>query len=170
MEFRAFALRGKYKTNYLAFIDILGFKNVLDTKCYNNPNYILELFSEADSAAHRDEFYGVKKLFLSDSILMWTPHRSAILYLIENCESIQKHLFLHGHLVRGVIVKGDHYSGDIESFNTRTKKKLSFPDHLIVSPALVKAYLKEQSLKIPVIKIEGDVLIDMPLVFKKNKK
>jgi hypothetical protein len=101
---------------------------------------------------------------------MWTTNKAAIPYLIENCHALQEKLFNKGHLVRGVIVKGKHYTGNIESLETRLNKRISFPDHIIVSPVLVKAYIKEQSLKIPVIQVEGAVLNNMPKVKAKKSK
>jgi hypothetical protein len=169
MLLRLMSEKGKYDTVYFAFVDILGFKNILQTKCKNNPNYLLRILSEADAASHRDQFYGVKKIYLSDSILMWTKHRSAIPYLFENCENIQKYLFLKGHLVRGVIVKGKHYTGNLGSLETKLGKEEFYPDHILVSPVLVKAYLQEQAITQPVIKAEGAVLNDYPAQLKSGK-
>ncbi len=162
MEMRIFSERGAYRTTYLAFIDILGFKNVLYSNCLKSPNYLLRILSAADSAVRRDEWHGIHKMFLSDSIVLWTHDRFAIPFLIENCETVQERLFIEGHLVRGAIVKDNHYSGDIESYNTRLDKRLSFPNHVIVSPAMTKAFQAEEHFEEPFIKAEGAVLNDVP--------
>lgn len=174
MLLRVMSEKGKYQTVYFALIDILGFKNILINNCKINPTYLLKIISEADDASSRGPWYGINKIFLSDSILMWTPHKNAIPYLLENCERLQEKLFLKGHLVRGAIVKGLHYSGALESLDTKARKMEVFPDHILVSPALVKAYTYEQSLSDPVIKCEGAVLNDVPKILKqkssKNQK
>ncbi len=150
--------QGKYQTAYFALIDILGFKNILQHKCKRNPNYLLSIISEANSSTKYGSWYGINQIFLSDSILMWTPHKSALPFLFENCQRIQYNLFLKGHLVRGVIVKEKHYTGNALMLDTKSGEESTLIDNIMVSHALVKAYVQEQQIKVILPRKSGHMI------------
>ena len=77
---------------------------------------------------------------------MWTTHQNALPFLFENCERVQYSLFFKGHLVRGVLIKDKHYSGDVKYLDTRSGSDLLYLNNILVSPALVRAFIEEKKL------------------------
>lgn len=125
----------QYTQYYVAFLDILGFKNLV-----NDPNTscqdILDTY-EYVSYRHKN-FFGdkskhlrdsIKIKIMSDSICLYTEAgiRNALFFLIAYCVAFQHDLLVRNPsvLVRGGITVGDMYA----------------KDDVIFGPALTEAYL-----------------------------
>jgi len=134
----------KYQNCYVAFIDMLGFKNLINSKetsckrvldvykCFDNAIPTLEIGN--DSERHFvEELKYIKMKIMSDSICIYIEAhvKNALLCLASVCFNIQEKLLTLAKpiLIRGAIVHGDIYAeGDIT-----------------FGPAVTKAYLMEEN-------------------------
>lgn len=162
------ALRGKakYQDVYLAYLDVLGFKNLMKRYARSSPQPIARLFDRIDGAVEHPRVSGLTKRYLSDSILIWCTHPASLPYMFDVCHALQDELLREGCLVRGAIVFGQHYSGHFAQLNLATGERNEKSDEILVSPALVKAYTIESQLSEPVIKIERAVAKAYDELFK----
>lgn len=128
----------KYDDYYIAFLDILGFSNIVKEK---DANYIHKIFTNVKMAKKlvpKDRGGSIKEktkfYFFSDSIVVAIPsnEENAFASISSNCLLIQHALWSYGPPVwlRGAIVKGSLYCGKTEIFG----------------PALVEAYKLEENL------------------------
>lgn len=134
----------QYQNCYVAFIDILGFKNLINceaTSCnkildiYNCLNNIIPTLNIIDDDNKRIPIKGVndiKTKIMSDSICIYidTTVKNALLCLVAVCITMQDRLLRLEEpiFVRGAITKGSIYAnGDIT-----------------FGPALTQAYLMEE--------------------------
>lgn len=133
----------QYTQYYVAFLDILGFKNLVsDPACScEGIMSIYELAQNKHQIFFKDESENVrnsiKMKIMSDSICLYirTDFPNALHYLLVYCVSFQYDLFITKNLLmRGGITSGDMYAkGDI-----------------IFGPALTEAYLlEEKNAKVP---------------------
>ena len=125
-----------------------------------SPQHLVRLFEKIDDAVHHPRESGLVQQYLSDSILIWCTRPSSLPYMFDVCNMLQDELLLEGCLIRGAIVSGQHYQGCFDQLNLSTGARNRKSGEIIISPALVKAYLIESKLWEPVIKVEGAVLID----------
>lgn len=162
------ALRGtaKYQKVYLAYLDVLGFKNLMIRYARTSPQPIAKLFERIDDAVEHPRVSGLTKKYLSDSILIWCTHPASLPYMFDVCHVLQDELLREGCLIRGAIVFGQHYCGHFDQLNLATGERNEKSDEILVSPALVKAYTIESQLREPVIKIEGTVATAYDGLFK----
>lgn len=127
-----------YRNYYIAFLDILGFSNIVKTQ---DANYIHKIFSNIKMAKRlvpKDRGGPIKEktkfYFFSDSIVVAIPsdEENAFESISSNCLLIQHILWSYGPpvWVRGAIVKGPLYCGETEIFG----------------PALIEAYKLEENL------------------------
>ena len=133
----------QYSQYYVAFLDILGFKKLVDNpdiscedivSVYEFTLYKYENFFK-NSAKKIDN--NIEMKIMSDSICLYikTDVPNALLYLIAYCTTLQYDL-LRGKklLLRGGITSGDMY----------------VKDDVIFGPALTEAYLlEERNAKVP---------------------
>lgn len=150
----------QYQTCYLAFLDILGFKNLInDTtiscqeivdiyKCFDKDKAIpgLEIGDEVKRHVV-EEVKDINIKIMSDSICVYVKSdtRNALLCLAAVCLNIQSNLLNLPRpiLVRGAIVLGDIYADKDTTFG----------------PALTKAFLMEKNnAKYPRIIITKEIL------------
>ena len=163
---RALRRKPRYQDVYLAYLDVLGFKNLMKRYAKESPRHLVRLFEKIDDAVHHPRESGLVQQYLSDSILIWCTRPSSLPYMFDVCNMLQDELLLEGCLIRGAIVSGQHYWGYFDQLNLATGARNKQSGEIIISPALVKAYLIESKLWEPVIKIEGSVLIDHNSLFK----
>ena len=145
----------QYKKCYVAFLDVLGFKEMIKIK---SCEYIYEVFSKEFKQKIKQIYLGttlvsdmsnVEMKVMSDSICFYIDSsiRNSLFALVCGIAHFQNELlcFKEPVLTRGAIVHGDIFSeGDI-----------------IYGPAFVNAYLKEEKLaKYPRI-ILDEGLIDI---------
>lgn len=155
------ALRGrpKYQNVYLAYLDILGFKNLMEKHAQDSPHYIARLFQKIDGVVQHPRISGLVQRYLSDSILIWCTHPASLPFMFDVCHFLQDELLREGCLIRGAIVSGQHYNQYFDQVNMATGERDKKSGEILISPALVKAYRIESSLSEPVIMVEGSVAI-----------
>ena len=142
----------QYTKYYVAFLDILGFK-----KLVNNPEISCEeIINIYDYALYKHETFfkdtagdvrsNIKMKIMSDSICLYikTDFPDALLYLAGYCTVFQHDLLLVKNLlVRGGITSGEMYA----------------KDDIIFGPALTEAYLlEEHNAKFPRIIIRKETI------------
>ena len=129
----------QYTTCYIAFLDILGFKDLIKTRTCNElfeifttkmKQHIGAVYKETDEILNMDN---VKIKVMSDSICFFIDStvRNALFGLTVTCARFQNELMKMSTpiLCRGAIVKGDlFWDGDI-----------------IFGPGFVEAYLMEEN-------------------------
>lgn len=132
----------QYTQYYVAFLDILGFKNLVnnsDHSCqeimeiYDLMQYKYETFFKGDAEIQNN----IKMKIMSDSICLYikASFPNALHYLISYCVVFQFDLLVaKGLLLRGGITLGDMYT----------------QDDIIFGPALTEAYLlEEENARVP---------------------
>ncbi len=117
----------EYVEYYIAFLDILGFKDIINKKSFNEVNKIFDnlLIIKQDimnSSSIFNEFLnerGLGNLFdnivlniMSDSIIIAIParHMNSLAFVTEYCRRVQASFIKDGILIRGAITKGEFYS------------------------------------------------------------
>lgn len=109
-----------YEDRYVAFIDILGFKNLLKEDKVNNIKSVLEVFYKEQQENYNKNksnksSIGVEISLFSDSLIISYPVKDNItnadnlFYLIMDIIFIQFDLAFRGVFVRGGIAKGKLY-------------------------------------------------------------
>lgn len=130
----------QYKKCYVAFLDVLGFKEMIKTK---SCEYIYEVFSKEFKQKIKQIYLGttlvsdvsnVEMKVMSDSICFYIDSniKNSLFALVCATAHFQNELlcFEDPVLTRGAIVYGDIFS----------------EDDIIYGPAFVDAYLKEEKL------------------------
>lgn len=141
---------------YVAFLDILGFKNKLGNITQNEAKQYIMQFSSVIYSV----FQGVNNIngyIVSDSVILYTDNTEGVslIELIKVVEKICKTEFsLNGIIIRGAISKGEFdYVPAIELNNLQKQ--------LIVGEAYVDAYLLESSIKTIGINLSQQVYEDL---------
>ncbi len=145
----------EYKEHYVAFLDILGFKELLKE---NSCDSVFSIFSTLRENTHSqmtlngakiEAYEYIKHTILSDSIVVYIESDidDAFSTLIDVCKKLQMALASRETpiLIRGGIAKGN----------------LFWDEGIIYGSGLVKAYLMESNLaKYPRIVFSGETLED----------
>lgn len=135
-----------YQDCYVAFLDILGFKNIILSKSVNNFDQVNEIFEllirirneiihENNSVeADYDFSKTVEETMIrisSDSVVIATPaiFKNSLSFITECCRRYQSELLKKEILIRGAITKGDFYLNKEKMFGK----------------ALVDAYVYEEN-------------------------
>ncbi len=143
----------EYKEHYVAFLDILGFKEHLKK---NSCEVMYSIFEVLRKKTHKqlnlngvqiEAYEHIKYTILSDSIIVYIDAGidDAFTTLLDVCSNLQRALANRDEpiLMRGGIAKGD----------------LFYENDIIYGEGLVKAYLMESNLaKYPRIIFSGDTL------------
>ena len=136
----------KYEVSYVAYLDILGFRDL--SKDSTNANDVYNLYELLFNAKSDSKFYSIfekiRVSVLSDNIIV--SCKEGIFGLYEFCKYIlyvQRQLISSNIYFRGGIVCGEIFHNNLECFG----------------PALVEAYLIEKELS-----IYPRVIIDSKLV------
>ncbi|MDZ4081586.1 MAG: hypothetical protein U1E10_01500 [Bdellovibrionales bacterium] len=152
MIFRHVPAKGVYQTVALAFLDILGFKHLLQKRCSESPEFLINLISNADFFTQARFDTLLERRIISDSVIIWTEDLNQGLLAIANIASLlQATLLKQGCLIRGAIVIDKHFSHPFVHLNTTTKTTTNSSDEIIVSPALAKAAELEKRIGTPEI-------------------
>lgn len=138
-----------YSNKYVAFIDVLGFTDLV----YSNSKEKLEKYFEIVDMAF--EIFGshkkhLEKLAISDSIILaveGTPENLKL--LIQSIKTLQYFLARRDIWVRGGISYGEVY------FNSNSK--------IIVGKGFINAYLLEKEAKYPRVIIDPQILTKLDL-------
>lgn len=142
---------------YVAFLDILGFKNKLMQMPQNRAkNYIGEFSSTVYNIFQR-QLGRINGFIVSDSIVLSTNDvmQESLITLVDITQTICKEEFSkNGILIRGAIAKGE--------FDDMPAKELpNLQKRLIVGQAYVDAYLLESSVKTIGINLSEAVYHDL---------
>lgn len=142
-----------YEPRYCAFIDILGFRNLIDqlrggtmtplalrsllTRIHQPPTGTFFEFSDTGFAAQS----------ISDAVAVSTKaNAEALIQLFLSLESLALNLLHEGYFVRGAVVKGPLYHDE----------------KMVFGEALVKAYsLEAEVVRFPRIMITSDIVRDI---------
>ena len=135
----------KYKLYYIAFLDILGFKSIINS---NDAFYIHNIFNKirlAKKFVKKDRAGKIKEetkfYFFSDSIVCAIPvdEENALASLASNCKLIQHALWSEAGpiWVRGAIVKGLLYCGNGEVFGPGLNEAYKLEENLAVYPRII---------------------------------
>lgn len=155
-----------YNTYYIAFLDMLGFKRLVNNE--SNLNYILKIFEKithdylvnskvtdehGKSILSSERTHIITTKIISDSICLYidAENEQELMYLIFACSLIQWELanLETPIFLRGSIVKG----------------KLFSDGNIIFGPGLTKAYLlEEQNARVPRIIMTNDILLPLRTV------
>lgn len=142
---------------YVAFLDILGFKNILDEKNQETAKDFIIQFSKTIFKVFRS-FEGaldfkVKGYIVSDSLILYSNDSSkeALVNLIEVVETICRDEYIkNGILIRGGISKGDFVK-------IKASELPNLEKALIVGKSYVKAYELEGANKVIGINLSKEV-------------
>lgn len=135
----------------LAYFDILGFSEFLSRNCTESPRALMQVFYEILTSIENEFGISTQTMLhykvISDGFILWFDSQDDEFFarLIQITYFTRRYFNKELFLIRGAIVKGDHYiNGDI-----------------MVSPALVKAVILEKSTRLPKIMIEKDEAIKL---------
>lgn len=152
-----------YKDYIVAFLDILGFKNIINTSGFDDVLHIFQSIITCDDAfialnhandgdeiidRYNESLGEVKIHIMSDSIVVATPawHPESLAVVVDICNVIQEQLYDLNPLIllRGAIAVG----------------KFFLKDNLVFGKGLVDAYWAQEKYAVyPRIIISGDVAI-----------
>lgn len=134
----------KYKKRLVAFIDVLGFKNlVYASTTASIDTYYTFILSNFQSAVAKRNF---DFLLISDSIVIYCDESSDNLFeLIKLSNMLQYGLLAKGIPVRGAISHGDLF---VDKLN-----------NIIVGVGLVNAYILESAAKYPRIIVDRSLIL-----------
>jgi hypothetical protein len=124
----------KYEDKIVAFIDVLGFSEIVYSNTTESINRYFELVSnEFQSVVVKNQF---RLILISDSIVVSTKHTNNNLkILIRILWGLQARLLVHGILLRGAISFGNLF--------------LNKSKNIIVGPGLINAYKMESQAIYP---------------------
>lgn len=142
---------------YVAFLDILGFKNKLAQIPQDKAKNFIGDFSATVYSVFRQQPVNINGFIVSDSIVLSTNDvmPQSLISLVNTVQAICKEEFSqNGILIRGAIAKGE--------FDDMPAKELSnLQKRLIVGQGYVDAYLLESSTKMIGINLSKEVYCDL---------
>ncbi len=133
----------KYKKQITAFIDVLGFGNIV----FNSSNLQINSYFEFLKSNLRilSRFKKIKCFYISDSIILIANNDiQSFIKLIQLIQSIQSSLLGINIIVRGGITVGDIY--------------LNKSENIIVGPSLINSYKLEQDAIFPRVIIDRNII------------
>ena len=143
---------------YVAFLDILGFKNYLENNNQEQAKKYIADFSESISSIwHECNTETLSGLIVSDSVILYSKDTrvESLRKLVDVIIQICKYEFVNNSiLIRGALTKGN-----FERQNPTGEVALS--KELIVGQAYVDAYHLESKIKVAGIIMNGDVYADL---------
>lgn len=147
----------EFQENYIAFLDILGFRELLRAKDFKEKiEKYFKIIDEAIQKSTEKSSHGIypaesiKKTVLSDSIILsipvptasdWTIKFKSLRFLLSAAEKIQYCLALENIWIRGGISQGE----------------LSRANNNIIGQGLVSAYLLEGKASFPRVLVDSDI-------------
>lgn len=135
----------QYDTKIVAFLDILGFKNLIRKATVaaqaKNIIYLLEQ-ALMHSKPREVTAEGTVRMFSDCISISSAPTLEGIGWILWRCIVIQGLLIQNGYLLRGAVTEGKHYESD----------------NIIFSEALVNSYELEKSAVYPRIIVETGVV------------
>jgi len=165
---RTISTDGSYGNVLLAFLDVLGFGELLDGPGAASPGPILQLFDTAYSSKHDWPPSVIHRRVISDSVILWTTTDAPVgaLALLSVAAELQQNLFRMGVLVRGAVVSGQHYSQRVSPLSQQSASINAVDDEILISHALRDAVLLERSTLLPRIVLDGSIQARLDLAVK----
>lgn len=146
---------------YVAFLDILGFKNILDKMDQKAAQNFIMRFSktifQVFQSFEKKKAFKVKGYIVSDSLVLYSEDSSekALVNLIEVVETICRDEYIQNNiLIRGGIAKGDFA-------RIKASGLINLEKALIVGKSYVKAYQLEGVNKVIGINLSKEVYQDI---------
>jgi len=132
-----------FKNKIVAFIDVLGFKNLLDKGEVSKLKRYIEFVAEEINVSY--DGYNIDYLLISDTIVIYTDYDERhFANIIRTVSMLQARLLTYKILLRGSITSGKLYT---------QKSK-----NIIVGQGLINAYLLEQKAIFPRVIIDREFL------------
>lgn len=151
---------------YVAFLDILGFKNKMSTINQCEAEELIRDFSASIYHIWRsDEYCTINGYVVSDSLIVYSKDTSqnSLREIIDVIKKIcQEEFSLNSILIRGAIAKGDFKNMPAAELPNLSKG-------LIVGNAYIEAYTLESSVKTLGIVLTNEVYEDYLNVFGEQK-
>jgi hypothetical protein len=129
---------------FVAFLDVLGFKELVNKKDFDAlDSYFSKLLSVLDDL--RDKKQDVQSFIISDSIILIAPKGlQSFIQLIKAIQTIQSQLIWRKIIIRGAVSYGDvYYNGE---------------KNIIVGKGYIRAYLLEQEAVYPRVIIDPAII------------
>ncbi len=137
-------LQDKLQNKYVAFIDVLGFKELVNRRNTNTLETYFNTIRETLELIRNDK-KNIESLLVSDSTILISPDsKEDFKTLLRAVQTIQSELVKQDIWIRGAISYGEVYF-DQES-------------NLIVGKGLVNAYLLESTAKFPRVIIDTSII------------
>lgn len=135
----------EYRDCYVAFLDILGFKNMIDNKSCNE---LFEIFESIKASSHtgvklNDEdmetFKHIEYTIMSDSVVVYIDANldDALFALLCTCQTIQMELLNKGILMRGGIARGTLFREEYVIFGKGLSNAYLLESNIATFPRIV---------------------------------
>jgi hypothetical protein len=144
MDFNELNLKGNLQDKYVAFIDVMGFSNLVNKGSIDN---LESYFTEITKILYDMSFVKseIQSLLISDSIILIAPDNSySFRQLLTAIRRIQSSLLLKKILIRGAVSFGQIYYDPYKN--------------IIVGKGYIKAYLLEGEAIYPRIIIDPSII------------
>ena len=151
--------------NIIAYIDILGYKNIIDKEPERHNN-IVKILTEEMRLKRGSERYGsaskINHIGFADSLIFISEEidkdnfNKNIETILKTCQKIQKRLLKNEFLLRGSICFGRH------------KEIISENITYYPSETYIKAVVNESNITYPIITIDHDLFIHIDEQIRKN--
>ncbi len=151
-----------YQKSYVAFLDVLGFKNLVFSNRKESKEKLNEYFESIQTIIAYLKQIPIKKeigyITISDSIILTVPQSN---HLSENIEILRQLCIAIGFLQAGLAARDIWIRGAVSSGDTYFNPN----NNQIVGPAYINAYLLEESLAIyPRVIIDNKIIKELNFV------
>lgn len=152
----------KYEKSYVAFLDVLGFKNLVFSKSRESKEKLNQYFTSVETIIAYLKNIPIKKeigyITISDSIILTVPQSNV---KSENIEILRQLCIAIGFLQAGLAARDIWIRGAVSSGDTYFNKN----NNQIVGPAYINAYLLEENLAIyPRVIIDNKIIKELNFV------
>lgn len=137
-------LRGNIENKYVAFLDVMGFSNLVNRNNIENLESYFEKITEVLDKLKNDK-EDIESFIISDSIILLAPgNTSGFIQLLWAIRRIQSAILWRKVLLRGAVSYGEVY------YNSKR--------NIIVGKGYIRAYLLEQEAIYPRVIIDPSII------------
>lgn len=137
-------LKKNLHNKYVAFLDVLGFKELVSRRRVDTLETYFTTISETLTVIRNDK-KNIKSLLVSDSIILVSPDTTEdFKTLLRAIQTIQARLSLKNIWIRGAISFGEIYYNEISN--------------IIVGKGLINSYLLEREAKYPRVIVDTAII------------
>jgi hypothetical protein len=127
--------RKRYSQRYIAFIDILGFRQLVQRS--TSEKFLVKTIVNALSGLNNSTGI-IRSISFSDSIIMSAPEtQHGLRVLLMYAGNLQRDFLLEGILTRGSIVLGPVYHEDTIAFGPAVVEAYELEQHVAIYPRIV---------------------------------